>query len=150
MKYVMLDAVRVRRLIKQGRITVTGKLQTVGSPEAGDVAAIKEPWAELLPPAGTDMYGEARIILETDATARPLNFTYRPAVTMPLSAVKRYVRWETVSPGTVRLTLDQEHTMTPSERELERVKAARIRRYGGDNQEQWPDSKRALRNDNMC
>lgn len=122
-----LTADEVRELEADGYIWIKGNNPWVSQ---GDTVAVREPWFRLRPPHGAYAGWEYRYIRESEARAEPLLFAYLPAVTMPASAIRRYVRIERVGPDGCMCVLDREKSKTPQERERERVKHARIKKYG--------------------
>lgn len=103
----------------------------------GQRVPVREPWFRLRPPPGSADFGSPRFIRQSEARAEPLRFRYLPAETMPDEAVRWFVRIEQIGPTGCLCALDPELSKMPQERMLERVRSARITRYGEEPSNEW-------------
>jgi len=128
MGLICMTAEEVRELDAAGRVWIRRLPRTTRGLRG--TLGVMEPWYQLQPPTGSYAGGAPRYIRESEARAEPVLFRYRPAETMPVEAIRRCVRIERVGPDGCMCVLDREKSKTPQERERERVKHARIKKYG--------------------
>lgn len=135
MGLICMTAEEVRELDAAGRVWIRRLPRTTRGLRG--TLGVMEPWYQLQPPTGSYAGGAPRYIRESEARAEPVLFRYRPAETMPVEAIRRYVRIEQIGPTGCLCVLDSELSKMPQERMLERVRSARITRYGEEPSNEW-------------